>query len=833
MNIAKRPIAAVIALVSITGINVAKADGLVLEEVTVTATRRAQSVNEIPYNITAITSDDLDRSGITNMAGVMNSVPGIVYADQGPRANSANSGIVLRGLSVQSQAVGGVFGNLTVPTVSSYMDDTPIFMSLQLTDIERVEVLRGPQGTLYGSGSLAGTVRFIHHRPSVDAIEGNIGGSVEALGESSDYTYGAEGMFNLPMGEKAALRIAGTYENRGGVIDYTDVVVYDDGYPVLEDPDDYLYSPAETMRVDDADSAKSYSIRGSLLWEPTESLGFLLVHHRQHMEADGDNYRDLDSSGYESSAAFINQFDNDVELTSLEIDVDLGFATLTSSTSFSKNEIEQQRDIGYLQTYLDGIPMPYIVPGLGAYDRPGCVFYGCFPRVTLQGDEPGSREDTTQEFRLVSNGDSNIDWLLGAYFNKQDTEFTFDDWMPGYAEWANYPDSAAPVASALYDEDFTEFYGLSYYEAWQYPGGVKQPEVGVPVYHYDRTVEFEDRAIYGELTWHVTDDWQITGGLRTFKQEYTASVLSLFTNCGVLCSDPDLSDEFYEDLNEAAGRTDIDPTWGVAASNTSKDESDTIFKINTSYQVGEQNIYFTWAEGFRHGGANALPVGFGGITEDDIEYEADVTTNWEIGIKGYLMEGQLQYTLAAFFIEWDKPQIDAFVSIAALPAVINGEAAESKGLEAALNGNITENLSFSVSYNYTNAELTEDFETAGVVGIAGSPLPGVAKNMANGALDYNLPQVIGSFDLTLHLDGRYKGKARNDLAGGVNDAPLDAYSMWNGSIGLVNDSWNINFFVSNLLDEQDGVNAKALQAGTNYEQIERPRSYGLRAKYSF
>jgi outer membrane receptor protein involved in Fe transport len=831
MKLLKKPLATAVAVASISQVHAVSAADLTLEEVIVTATRRAQSVTEIPYNITALSADDLDRAGVTDLSGVMNKVPGIVFSDQGPRANAINNGIVLRGLNVQAQGASGIFANLAVPTVSTYMDETPIFTNLQLTDIERVEVLRGPQGTLYGSGSLAGTVRFIHNKPNFDGISGNVGGGIEFLGESGDETYTANGALNYPLGDQFALRVAGSYEDRGGVIDYTRVSQFSNGEMVLADPSDPLNSPAASRKVDDADTADAYTIRTSLLWEPSDRFRALAVYHYQDVDADGENYRDLGNSDYEFSRAYINQFEQEVNLGSLELEADLGFATLTSSTSYSENDVDTVRDLGYLIPYLDGIPQYYLL-GVGSADREGCAIYGCFPRDVYTADEPQSRDDFTQEFRLVSNGDGDIDWLLGAYYNDADAELESTEFVATYDDWAYLDGSADAAVSAYYGADINLPPGYNLANSWLPLLGALAPQEGIPQLFIDRKSSFEDLAVYGELTYHITDQWQITGGARWFDQEFENQLLYVFTQCGVACTTADA--ETLAALSERFGQP-VTPEWGVSSNKSKETGDDQIFKINTSYNFDNHNVYFTWAEGFRHGGANALPVGYSTITPDDVPYDADETTNWELGLKGYLLDGQLQYSLAAFYIEWDDPQLDAFISIAALPAVINASEAESQGIELAINGNITENLSFAFGYNYTDAEITEDFSYDGdrVMVPEGSDLPGVAEHMANLALDYVVPSLLWDFDLRLHFDGRYKDEAENDLEGGLNQGELDSFTILNASVGLAGEKWDVVAFANNFTDEDEAVTSLVTQAGTNYEAAERPRSFGLRVRHNF
>ncbi len=129
-----------------------------LEEVMVTATRRAQSTTDVPYNISATTGEQLERAGITDFTKLARSVPGLVFTESGARDSGLNSGLIIRGLNVSGSGNTDLI-SIASPTVSTYVGETPMFVNLHLKDIERVEILRGPQGTLYGSGSLGGTIR--------------------------------------------------------------------------------------------------------------------------------------------------------------------------------------------------------------------------------------------------------------------------------------------------------------------------------------------------------------------------------------------------------------------------------------------------------------------------------------------------------------------------------------------------------------------------------------------------------------------------------------------------------------------------------------------------
>ena len=777
-----------------------------LEEITVTATRRAQSVTEIPYNISAISGDQLAKQGITDMSALMKSVPGVVFADMGGRANAQNNSIVLRGLNIGTQVNNSAFGNLSVPTVSTYMDDTPLFLNLKLTDIERVEVLRGPQGTLYGSGSLAGTVRYIHNRPDLEDTYGSISAGVEMPDESDDETYNVDAMINLPLTDNMALRIAATYKDEAGVIDAYNVYQLDStGDPVLANPAD-VNSAAATRTVKDHDTNETYGVRSSLRWDINEDVSALFVYHHQKQESEGNAFRDFGQNKYELDYASIDKFDQEVDLFSAEVEADLGFATLTSSTSYSETEIETTRDLSFLPALLDATP--FIGGEL-------CYFYGCYPRALFIGDEPAEREDFTQEFRLVSNSDGLVDWMAGLYYNKQEAELSLIQEVRGYADWAAQPGSRDP--HELANNWYAGYLGTPWTGHYSFPTGFypfnyrATPVAGVPQYMLEREIEFEDTAIYGELTFNWTEDWQTTFGMRYFIQKYTTELTQVFPGCGIWCS------------NQTP--PDIDGTLIIPEDSDTVDSA--IFKINTSYQLSDgANIYLTWAEGFRHGGINALPVGFGGITSSDLPYEADKTTNWELGVKGRIWEDRLDYVLATFYIDWETPQIDSFVSAAFLPAVVTGEDVVSKGVEAELSGRLTENLSFGLSYNYTDARLQKAFST-----FEKSTMPGVARHQATASMDYNLPLDNG-MAVNFHLDSQYKGKANNDLKGGPNFAELEEFIMVNGSISLtVEDAWSATLYVNNLLDEDEAI--YTVSTTRNAAAAARPRTIGLRASYQF
>jgi outer membrane receptor protein involved in Fe transport len=180
-----------------------------VDEVVVSATRRDTAIQDIPYNISAISAARLEDNHVQSFSDLTKMISGIAFVDSGP---AARSNIVLRGINANATNQQGNSGPLsTVSPVSTYIGETPLFLSLQVDDIERVEVLRGPQGTLYGSGSLAGTLRLIPKKPDPTGFHAEVSGDVAGVDETNQLNRSFSGMVNIPLAPTAALRVAAGY----------------------------------------------------------------------------------------------------------------------------------------------------------------------------------------------------------------------------------------------------------------------------------------------------------------------------------------------------------------------------------------------------------------------------------------------------------------------------------------------------------------------------------------------------------------------------------------------------------------------------------------------
>jgi len=755
MNLIKTPMALAIALVSTTPVTLAQDTSFTLEEVVVTATRRTTSVQDIPYNISALSGRTLKDSGATSLNDLTQLVPGLIAVDQGNDASVSNN-LIMRGVNANNVGNQNILPGQIEPSVSTYLNDTPVYLSLRMADVERVEVLRGPQGTLYGSGSVGGTIRFIFNKPSLEESMLTVDSGLSSSSESDDLSYNVDVVGNVPISDNLALRVATGYEDKAGSVDYTDITTYATDGSVLGTVVD------STREVEDADSAETQYARVALLWDVNDDVEAVLSHHWQKNESDADSQVNLlDYEDRTNSNAVLGAGDFEANITSLEVKADLGFAELTSSTSVTNTELTAR----------------YNNPLYNVY------FYG-YAQIADTVTE-GETESFTQEFRLVSQNDGPLSYIAGFYYNDFDTEMTINDWL----------------------------------------GGIQGDFDTYNAYFQDRKTSFKDMAVFGEVSYQFTDEFQLTLGARAFDQEFTSNQYINF-----FAFSATLDDEFGNIGFNFAGDT------GGFEKRT-QDVSDQIFKVNMSYDLSEEHmLYFTWSEGFRHGGTNALPAGF--VSDpSDLEYQSDEASNWEIGVKGTLGEGSMRYTATAFRIDWEKMQYDTFVGPALLPAVINGGDAVSEGIELEITAQLSEFLQVTTGYTFTDAEATED---AGPI-MDGDTLPGISDHTFSVNLDYS--QALGNnSELHYNFNGSYRSDFKTNFNNGMDDfGELSGFDIYNASLTWSQDKLTIGAFVRNLTDEE-GLSGQVTRYGPGgfggVAELDQAflvpsRTIGLRVGYLF
>ena len=449
-----------------------------LEEIVVTATRRESTVFDVPYSISVLTGEAMERSGVQDLSDLVRAVPGIAYLEQGPRVANNNSYIILRGLNATSQSGAGDTPFLAEPVVSTYFGNIPIFANFQTADLNRVEVLRGPQGTLYGSGSLGGTIRFIPNEPSTENTTFEVSAELSSTNESGEPNYNLQAIFNQPMSDSSALRLVAGYRQLGGFIDYDGRVEPDaNGYPIPVGEFGWETKP----RQEDGNDSTDWFVRAMASFDVSDNTSLLFTWQHQSLDVDNrqSHSREFASAGIDEDYVQLIPYEepmtSDMDLLAMDIEVDLGFATLSSSTSYTKSEATWARDAtGLYQTAFWWYTAYY------------------YPYTTAISVGDSEQDILAQEFRLASNTESSVEWVAGLYYMDQDFSVDEVQTIPGLADYiANDPfNYAFPV-----------------------------PPTDV-VYPAEREWTFTDLAAFGELTYHISDSWQVTGGVRVFEQEF-------------------------------------------------------------------------------------------------------------------------------------------------------------------------------------------------------------------------------------------------------------------------------------------------------------------------
>jgi len=415
----------------------------------------------------------------------------------------------------------------------------------------------------------------------------------------------------------------------------------------------------------------------------------------------------------------------------------------------------------------------------------------------------------TQEVRLVSKAgpDKVLDWVIGVYYEKQETIGNWYTSTPG-----SYERSVAQGCSGPFS------------------GGGAFPNclltVGpndTPFTQFD-TQNFQDKSVFGELTWHVIEKLSVTFGGRHFQQQFTDS--QSYTDYPFFTFIP------------------ATPRHAPASKNT--------WKVNPSYEWADhQFLYAAWSQGFRRGGANSVPLA--GIFQESpllATYAPDSVNNYEVGMKGRFSNG-FSYAVALFDMRWDKPQISASLPSGNL-AVYNGNTAQSDGIELELSGPLLlPGLTYMIGGAYTNARLTSSFSypanngagTGTIVpdevkGVAGQQMPGSPKTALSGTIVYKRA-LAPTYDWDVSVNGSYSSVVPLYLSATQAQYKTPAYGLVNLDTNIRHNGWRLGAYVKNLADRRvplvpSVVNPILLdQSLATSELINPPREIGLRAGYRF
>ena len=809
-------------------------------DIVVTAQRRSQTLQDIPYNISVVNPAAIAASGATTIDNLTRLVPGLTSVDQGSAARGGTNNLTLRGLRTGSPGGGNNPAEVpgqSISPVSTYFGETPVFFPIPLYDIERVEVLRGPQGTLYGSGAQAGTIRIIPQRPKFDKISGSIEATGALTEHSREKTYGVNAALNLPLSDTFAVRLVGGARREGGFIDAVDLFkVSPSGVPVPSVPGDLTSGPVLAPVDRDTNTTKQWFGRAALRWKPTESLDIQIDYLHQHIKADDAQLSNPGYAGgpldlttplpadpdpvtnppaypnstftlrpggdYRTTAFIKRPYEDNLDLVSGLASLDLGFATVTSTSSYYDDKSVATADYTSL-FYRPGEAFNY-----NAYPP-----YNFYPRLLPIAPTVVGTDSFIQEVRLVSKASRTFEYVIGGFYQRQHSNFSYVEVLPGFDAY-----------SAAIGQPSPAFLPTSPTTA-------------------DQRNRFTDLAAFGELTGHVTDKWQITGGFRLFRQTFRSA-----------------TDYRFPLLGASVATDGVDPT-GLTQVGANYKVTKLIKKVNTSYDVSRNlKFYATYSEGFRRGGANSLPtVGPFASLPVYQTYAPDIAKNFEIGIKGSLANRRVSYAVDVYRINLNRFQLQTATAAGGFPVTLNGDKARSQGVEAETQVVLAHGLNATLGYAYTDAKVTRNFDrldyqaygspgyggTGELVSILGgglekgTRLPGVPKHTASASLDWAIELGGGLFTrITPHIDGSYRSAAAGFI---VPDSSFNwrIPGFFNGDARVTFDLKNkvtFDLFVNNFTDEQGFSGGQGTQSFPNYSRlrnVSRPRTFGVTLRYTY
>ena len=764
----------------------APAQDLVIEEIVVTASKRAENMQDVPIAMVALNSDTLREQAITSFEDYALTLSNVSFKSFGYPGSAT---VYMRG------AADGGDGNASgsTPSVCMYMDEQPVTdiaanLDVHIYDVNRIEALAGPQGTLFGASCQAGALRIITNKP--DSSEFSAGFDVGGSGtDGGDTGYAVEGFVNMPISDNAALRLVGWSISEGGWIDNVPGGVRN---YVLSNTGQTAVFTNDAMAKDDFNELDKTGARAALgidlndNWTVTAGILF------QDMETEGVWEHDTVNFPEGGKIQRFNPESSDDEFTqfSLTLEGEFGNHSFVYAGSLLDRDTSYVTDysaygdyitwVDYYSCHWGGYYLP-LPPG-----EPECTSLNEF------ATRDNEYERSTHELRLLSLGDGSLHYTVGAFF--QDNEHKY------LQQWIQ-PGMAPSVAVT----------------------GQQRPDV---YFRTDQVRELDQVAVFGELTFDFTDNLSGTIGARWFDEEASLS--------GVVGWGPYAFDTtFYPG----------DPDFLENFVNSKTSTSDTIFKANLTWNVSDDvMLYVTWSEGYRPGGINREPL----LPPEAIAWEPDILTNYEIGWKTTLADGRVRLNGAAYFMDWDNIQYTVYDSDLSFCCgnVYNLSTAEVTGLEADITVLATDALTLSASVSFNSAETTADFVLPVGAGNPlsvpnGTPLPNVPDFKGNLAARYNFS--IGELGAYAQISYSYTGSSRSSIRpatvdrrfpGDNTNFPQDSFSIANLRAGIDKDKWGVDVFVNNLTDES----ADYFVHPRNYEPTvvtNRPRNYGAKVWMRF
>ena len=629
-----------------------------IEEITVTATKRGEvSIMDLAGSIQAFDTAAIRNQGFTDMESYTKLTPALTYF-----GNSTGQGkIFIRGIADAPDTF------IVSQSSAVYLDEQPITQSAavdpRLVDIERVEVLSGPQGTLFGSSSKSGTLRIVTNKPDPTKFEAFADATLKSMSEG-DSSWDISGMVNIPLAEDTfALRLVGFTATEGGFIDNIEGTTGNcEAFGKCPVGGPQFNTDAAK---DDWNETTVTGGRVSAKWFISDDWSATLGITTQSVDSDAENTYDPTIGDLELIAFNPDTFEDDWSQYSLTIEGNLtDNLSFTSATAYFTRDSKYTQDTTEYAAYFGSFCYYFTATyNIYCFQPAGAYYWYNDPVGFLVNDQENT--NLTQEFRLAYTGER-IDWVAGAFYEDRSEEWDFNTDVEGYRDSQAFSNWTRP-----YSEFLRPSYYFNNYSCGAYAGPVGYYYCiadgwGVPASPTDTwwfsadDTDWETLAIFGEATFHITDKFSVTAGARWFEVEQSKQYYVDNPGGRRTIAIPNLS-------GDAPGRkgclipdgpcnpNDTDNPNDVGVNFIDSKDDDIAIKVALQYDINEDvMIYGLYSEGFRAGGVNRNR----GAPKLPQAYGADFLENYEVGLKGSFANGRMNVSATFFFQDWVDYQLE-------------------------------------------------------------------------------------------------------------------------------------------------------------------------------
>lgn len=694
---------------------------VVPEEIIVTAQKRSERVIDVPQSVSVVPSEDLAKLGATQFRDFATTVPGLSFSTAGAGYTQISLRGVTAGVDI-GQTVGIYVDEVPYGSSSAFGAASQHTLDVGLFDIGHIEVLRGPQGTLYGASTMGGLIKYVTKRPDLLAtsFEAQMGAASTRDGGAS---YNGSAAFNTPLIEnRAALRASTFYSRDGGFVDNL------------------------ALGDKDANSSDVYGGRLDLLLAPTDELSIRLSGFAQNIARDGESTGDYALSGVpldgelDQRRLFQEPFNQRFRIVSGTVTYEFGGASLTSVSSYQTTDLDYVQDLSV--SYLGLVNL-----------------FGDYTAVAAKAN--GFTDKFTQEIRLASASGQTLEWLVGAFYTHEDSD---------------------------YGQEFL----------LRTPDGTLGPNA---LYDYSTPTKFEEVAAFGDVTWRMTESFDMTAGVRFASNEQDFTQIS---------------------------RGFFNPS----APKTSASEDVFTYLLNARYHFDQhKTAYARYATGYRPGGPNVVSVDPAtGQLVGSPTFDADRLKSYEIGFKAETADRAYAIDVAAYLIDWDDIHVSVVRNgFSAIDNAFGG--ARIYGGELALSAVPLDGLALGASMAYQNARMLEDEPALGAA--KDERLPNVPRFTAAVTTDY---EFSSASDLrpTIGATLRYVG----DRMASFDDSPgylqyrLPEYTTVDLRAGVSLRAVDVQLYARNIFNEHGELSAYNWR-GTAMPALLQPFTIGINATTRF